>query len=245
MENHNTQIETSIFWEKRPFEATSLIAFSANACDFENILDVGANTGIYTLVAGSANKNANIIAIEPIVSIFNLLEKNVKKNKFNATCLNIAATNVNKLVTIWDFDTEISSSASLKKGFRDNTKAVQVQGMRLENILINNNFSNRLLIKIDVESHEPQVLIGMKNIIDDPKSELIILIEILSDENAVEVESILINKNFKYFMVYDDLNKVVCCTELKAFSGLNYFIVSNKCIDDFKYRLTYKNIKIY
>jgi tRNA1(Val) A37 N6-methylase TrmN6 len=34
----------------------------------ETILDVGANTGVYALVAGAVNKKAKIFAFEPGVS---------------------------------------------------------------------------------------------------------------------------------------------------------------------------------
>ena len=55
------------------------------------ILDIGANTGIYGLVAKSiAPTSSSVIFFEPIPRAVSLLEKNLIQNKFEAKVLNLA-----------------------------------------------------------------------------------------------------------------------------------------------------------
>ncbi len=45
------------------------------------ILDIGANTGAYTLVACAANSNCKVIAFEPVPRVFERLHQNLETNK--------------------------------------------------------------------------------------------------------------------------------------------------------------------
>ena len=58
------------------------------------VLDIGAHSGIYSLVAASANKQSSIVAFEPHPKNFDLLCKNIQINEFsNITSDNRAISN--------------------------------------------------------------------------------------------------------------------------------------------------------
>jgi hypothetical protein len=57
------------------------------------VFDIGANTGIYSLVAKSVNPGAIIYAFEPSIHSFKKLELNNKINNFNIICEQLAVSN--------------------------------------------------------------------------------------------------------------------------------------------------------
>ncbi|MGB6063297.1 MAG: FkbM family methyltransferase [Desulfomonilaceae bacterium] len=50
------------------------------------ILDIGANTGIYSLIACAANGSSRVIAFEPVPSIFEYLVCNLRLNGWEVRC---------------------------------------------------------------------------------------------------------------------------------------------------------------
>ena len=58
------------------------------------VLDIGAHSGIFSLIAASANKQSSIVAFEPHPKNFDLLCKNIQINEFsNITSDNRAISN--------------------------------------------------------------------------------------------------------------------------------------------------------
>jgi len=67
------------------------------------VLDIGAYSGIYSLVAASANNQSRIIALEPHPRNFDLLYKNIQINGFsNITTENLALSNKTGQVTFYN-----------------------------------------------------------------------------------------------------------------------------------------------
>ncbi len=233
--NFNTQLETSLFWTKSTYELDlSLMCFAELAKIATHILDVGANTGIFAIAAASANESARVFAIEPNYSNFTALKANVKRNNLTIICLNVAATNQTRLVTLWDFPTEISYSASLEKEFRDGQGAIpnEVLGIKLDQILIDATPSSLLLAKIDVESHEAEVIRGMSVALANNHSQIIYVVEIIRAKVAIELMSILPSDKFAYFNINDKSKMIGQMPNLCVIDGgMNYLIVSLNILD--------------
>ena len=64
-------------WEKESLKIWAKLSQRA-----QTIIDIGANTGIYSLISQNNNINAKIIAIEPVDLNYNILVKNIERNKF-------------------------------------------------------------------------------------------------------------------------------------------------------------------
>ena len=231
--NFNTELETSLFWTKSIAEVeTSLLCFTALAKIATTILDVGANTGIFVVAASSVNKNATTFAIEPNYTNFMGLKANVTRNGLPVSCLNLAATSENKLVTLWDFPQEISYSASLEQEFREGqgTIAVNVFGIKLDVILINIQPSDLILMKIDVESHEAEVVRGMSTVLEDAERQIIFLMEVIRDGVGRDLGELLNSNRFAYFQVNEESRELLQTVELTTFDGFNYLIVSRNIL---------------
>ena len=97
MKSYGASLENSIFWAgiTGEWEAASVKLWMKLAKDAEIIFDVGANTGIYALVAKTINPNAKVYAFEPIERIFEKLAYNNQLNNFDISCLKYGVSDKN------------------------------------------------------------------------------------------------------------------------------------------------------
>ena len=110
------------------------------------ILDIGANVGIYSLIAKSENPNAKIIAFEPSRKIYPELIVNMDLNNFDIKCERIALSNSNKEQTFFDstleqFPTSGSLSAAKLKDRTSNLDEIleyTVVCTTLDDYVVNN-----------------------------------------------------------------------------------------------------------
>jgi len=119
-------------------------------------IDVGANVGSYTLLAGGA-VGASCIAIEPILSTFCHLRKNIALNdlKHKAKLLNVAVGNEQgkiRFTSGLDTENHVMSEAEV-----NSSDTLEVDITTLDNIIGDLKPS---LIKIDVEGFETNVIAG-------------------------------------------------------------------------------------
>lgn len=86
MLNHfGLQCENEIFWMgwKHNWEKESIKVWGKLCKDSQIILDIGANTGIYSLVAKTINPNSKVYAFEPELFFYDMLQKNNSLNNFD------------------------------------------------------------------------------------------------------------------------------------------------------------------
>jgi len=132
--------------------------------------DIGANTGIFSLVASDIVKPGFVFAFEPDPETFSDLCFNIQANgKRNVVALNLAISNATHLFTI-THNPAHSGLASVKRP-RNGTVAeisrveehivVGIEPQRLE-MLRDLTRDRRIGIKIDVEGHEFNVLQGLQ-----------------------------------------------------------------------------------
>ncbi len=165
-----------------------------------SFLDIGANQGIYTLIASKNRNIKKVYSFEPVPDNFKSLKKNIKLNSFNRiTAINaaISSQNKNRYISFDKFHTG-SSSLDLKKNNTNKLVKIKTINFKYLNKLIKLDYN--LIIKIDVEGHEFVVL---KQIV---KSNLIkkvdyIYIEInFKRNNLMKIRKIL--KKFNFIQIY-------------------------------------------
>ena len=131
-------------------------------------IDVGANVGHYSHAVKTAIESAIIYAIEPHPKTFLELEKSAIQCGYHA--FNIAFSDHSSLVNIFDYilsdsNDYYSTHASLYKDAlpHKNDKEIkryEVQAIKLDQFLIDRKIDRVNLLKIDVEGHEFNVLMG-------------------------------------------------------------------------------------
>ncbi len=133
-------------------------------------VDVGANIGSYTILAGAAI-GAKCVSIEPIPSTFYLLLDNVNINQIydKVTALNIGiGDKEGKIRFTYELDT-VNHVATDKD---INVSTILVDVKKLDDILTS---VAAFLIKIDVEGFEASVIAGADNVLSNKCTNVIIM----------------------------------------------------------------------
>jgi FkbM family methyltransferase len=193
IQHYGYDIETDIFWLglSGGWEKISLTIWIELCKQASMIIDVGANTGIYGLVAKSVQPNANVYCIEPVQRIYRKLVNNCNLNHYDIRCLRWAASNYDGEGIIYDLPTEHVYKVTLNKNTNPSfpVSPCPVRTMRLATMIKEENISKIDLIKIDVESHEPDVLEGMGEYL--PSMRPTILLEIWNNQVGHRVEKLV------------------------------------------------------
>lgn len=228
MMHYGFQVENDLFWAGfKNWESVSLDLWKKLSKQSKTIIDVGANTGIYSLIAGAVNRTASIYAFEPLV--FNQLQTNVRLNNFNITPLQIAASNSNGVATFFTDSTDFSYTASLNKSHFEefNKIELKVKTQTLDSFCEENNLIPDL-VKIDVERYEPEVIEGFMGTIKRHLPTM--LIEVLDESIGSRLNELLKDVSYRYYSINEtkgtckqipQINKseefnILACTEQVA-----------------------------
>jgi FkbM family methyltransferase len=154
-------------------------------------IDIGANTGIFSIYAASANPKLNVLCFEPHPSNFDRLAKNISINSttnVNAFSNAVGATK-RDIEFVIPADLGISATASANEVFASNFHPIDYKRISVKQISIDETLRDLPLtfldvIKIDVEYYELEVLKGAKATLQNKRPSVII--EILQYEYLVE-----------------------------------------------------------
>ncbi len=143
----------NIYCGLHEFNEMAFLLHFLRADDF--FVDVGANAGAYTILAGGAVGAAGI-ALEPVPSAFSRLTTNVQANRLSerVTCLNLGVGNRE---TELKFTSTLDCINHVVLDGKASEDLIEVSVNRLDTILGDRRPS---LIKIDVEGYETPVLQG-------------------------------------------------------------------------------------
>ena len=141
------------------------------------LVDVGANTGIYTIKSAKylSESGGQVVALEPSPEMLATLQKNVEANGLNNVRLrNVCAGDRTHTAVFWrNFERPIAFS--LVK-FDEKATSMSVLVVSLDDLLSWEDISRLDYLKIDAEGAEQQIIFGAKKTIE--KFRPIILIEI-------------------------------------------------------------------
>jgi FkbM family methyltransferase len=238
---YGRQIEAACFWNGiEAFERSTIDLWRQLARDAHVIVDVGANTGIYSLVAKAVNSQANVYAFEPIKRVYQILESNVALNAESwydspeIRTIQVALSDYDGTGEMFDLPVEHMYTASLNKDIhleRGNkmlsvTEIVKVQ--RLETFCASHAVIPDL-IKIDVESHEPSVLRGMGDLLK--RHQPIFICEIWNNTVGEAVEAALNGCGYSFVAIGDTLTKTTHIRNDEPEKGyINYLLASDRLL---------------
>lgn len=227
------QVENDLFWTGLDkWEQVSLNLWKKLSRQSNLIIDIGANTGVYSLISGAENKRASIFAFEPLV--YEQLAENVRLNDFNIRPSNIAISNRNGEASFFTDSKDFSYTASLNKNHQANWNKIEikVKTQTLDSFCTENNIIPDL-VKIDVERHEPEVIEGFIGTIKRHLPTM--LIEVLDEEIGVRLRDLLKDTPYQYYSINEtkgtckrmdrmgkseEFNVLVCTKEVARSLGL-------------------------
>lgn len=125
--------------------------------------DIGANMGVFTLLAASKIKQGKIFAFEPIPQALRMLYQNIRINNLDdrVTVLEKVASDKDGLENFNIENFNEFSYISANKGLNN----ITVSSVRLDTFCKKNNIRFIDLIKIDVEGAEMMVLKGLEELL--------------------------------------------------------------------------------
>lgn len=124
--------------------------------------DIGTNIGPFSILANQ--QGAKVISFECSPSTCILLRKNLALNKIeHAKVINAAVGNFDGIVNVTDDEGSGKNAIVTEK---NNKKSVQVKAITLDSFVSCSNYPEPTYVKMDTEGNEPNVIKGMKRILE-------------------------------------------------------------------------------
>lgn len=209
--NNAFLLETNIFWlgmERYSWEKMTRSIWVELCRTSDTIFDIGANSGIFAVLAKAYNPASKVVAFEPQPNIFYVLKKNNEINGFDIRCENCALSDKEGEMPFYNtgeasFTYENTTAGSLNKNWRTNLQmSIMVVVKELRNYLEQNNIAKIDLIKIDVETFEFEVLSGYGQGLSLHKP--IIILEIQDRKIGKNVESLFEPGAYSFFNIDEE-----------------------------------------
>lgn len=207
--NTGTLIENQLFWKGiNGFEPNSLKIWIKLCRISDVIFDIGANTGVYSLIAKSENPTSTVYAFEPVERVFTILSKNFAINRFNVSHHMKAISDKDGQGMFYDNDEEHTLSVVLNVDRSDEQylHKVHVKTIKLDSFIEHHNIQNIDLLKIDVETHESEAFNGFKKYLKIYKPTIIV--EIIREHVASSLSEQLSGLGYNYFYINEPFGGV-------------------------------------
>ncbi len=193
-------IGRALFWTGiSGWEAETTPTFLRLAQRARLFLDIGANTGVYSLLACAANPEVTVIAFEPTPDTHRQLVANIEVNGWRDRCAarKEAVSNFSGSAKLHVPAGRAPSSASLHPGgFRQmRGDELEVPVTTIDSLVSGGQPVD--LVKIDVEGLEDKVLEGMQGVL--ARSLPDIIVECNQDGPFRAVEALLAGFGYKFF----------------------------------------------
>ena len=225
-----TALENSVFWMGvyKGWEPETVKVWEVLSKECRVIIDIGANSGLYSLLAKSVNPRCVVYSFEPSEKMRQVLVGNIDNNHFDIFIRPEALSNRLGKADFYDTLYNAQTSASLNPYIIKNQldkemiQVYQVPTMTLDHFSDEQKLSALDLIKLDVEMHEAEVVEGGLEAISTFRPFMIV--EILNDSIGMNIQKSLQNQNYKYFQLAE--NKLSETALLTYHPGsFNYLLV--------------------
>lgn len=198
-------IGRQLYWrDLKHWEAETTAVFYTLAKQARLTLDVGANTGVFALLACAANPRGRVIAFEPVPQVYRKLAENIQINAWGDRCVARPEAVSNFIgKTQFHIPTEdVPTSGSLNtEGFRHfKGELVEVPVTTLDAVCPPGQRVD--LMKIDVEGFEHLALDGARRVLAESAPTLIL--ECLPDGPCEAMNAILSEYKYRFFHLRHD-----------------------------------------
>jgi FkbM family methyltransferase len=171
------------------YESPLPIVYAALAAKAQDVLDVGANSGLYALIAASCNARAAIYAFEPFPPAIRSLRANIALNRWQSRIEVIEgaagerAGSFKLYVPAKSHGNTLETSCSLESTFRsEHDSVLDVQVTPLDTFVASRGVQRVSLLRADVEGAEYRVIEGAQEVLRTHRP--FVLVEVLSDAAA-------------------------------------------------------------
>lgn len=196
------RIARNLYWNNFSFEPSTQPVFEKLITIVTTFLDVGANIGYYSIKGKIFNPDLDVYSFEILDFNASILNKNIELNKLNISVQPVAVSNTNNTIKInvapedtVDVGYSVTDSKNLE-GYNTISK----KSITLDRFAeIKNIEHEEILIKMDIEGHEPAALEGAKNLLKNNQPYLII--EIVRKSTVKKINEIFKNLDYNYYWI--------------------------------------------
>jgi FkbM family methyltransferase len=154
-------------------------------------VDIGANIGYFSLLASRiVGKSGRVVAIEPSLPTFGLLQRNLSLNRArNVRAVNVAVSDREEEMDLFLHPANDSGRATMAKEWADGQgyhRGSRVRALPLNRVLENSEIRAARLIKIDVEGYEGHILPDLLQLLPNCRNDLEIIVEVTPSALAQE-----------------------------------------------------------
>lgn len=149
--------------------------------------DIGANIGLYSTLCKHVFPEAEVYAFEPVPDTINVATSIAEANAAAINFKKLALSDESGSATLY-LSTVSDASNSLVAGFRQSVGTIQVRKNTLDRF-VRNNEAVPTVVKIDVEQHEREVLVGAVKTLRRHKP--VLILEILPGQDGETRSAIL------------------------------------------------------
>jgi len=199
-------IEWHIF-SKGNYESAVTSCFERLVQSGSTVLDIGAHTGYYTLMASMrVGIRGRVHAFEPTSDLFARLEANVQLNGLQNVVLNrVAVCNVEGEMRIYKASGENSGNSSIVKRADTEPAPVAVRATTIDGYVARNRLERVDLVKLDIEGAELLALKGGEKTLVQYQPDLICEVypKLLSaaGSSVSELAGFLTSLGYKAFLI--------------------------------------------
>ncbi len=204
--NQTSYVTKLLYWNgASQFEYTSI--FERLAKKIDSFMDIGANTGYYSILATAVNRKISVHSFEPAQGPAHYLRKNIVINQFgnNIKAHDIALSDKESEVEFYEVQNakyrylahNLGGVGSLKKESDSKRTSTIVKTLPLDKFVVRENIQKIDLIKIDTEGTEHLILNGGRQTISQFKP--IIICETLFHQIEKELESIMKSHGYEFY----------------------------------------------
>jgi len=198
-------IARALYWNPGgSWEWQTLRVFRSLAKTSRVVLDIGAHTGVYSLLACAVNAHSKVIAVEPCPVVYRLLQRNIMINGFSSRIqpLALAASSMKGFSKLY-VPAKFLTMATLRP---DGWGGVLGDPIEVPCATVDSICSEILgesvdLIKMDVEGWEDRVLQGSQEVL--AKDSPVLIIECAPEGPLKEVGRILSTFSYRFFSLHD------------------------------------------
>ena len=199
-------ISNQVFWRGwSGYEPETTPLFFELARDAAVVIDVGAYVGFYSVLAGLANRGSRIFAFEPMGDNAERLRRHIELNRLeNVESVHAAVAADPGEAELFHTPGDHPSSTSLVRDFmsaHQDVKSSIVPAIALDPFLEERGVGPVSLVKLDIETGEPDALRGMRRTLERDKPP--IFCEVLSDDVGAQLETILTPLGYRFYHLTD------------------------------------------
>jgi FkbM family methyltransferase len=216
--NNDDLVALSIGWTGDYLPASTRL-WQALATDATMILDIGAYTGYFGLLAARAAPGADIVCFEPLASNFARLELNLALNdarNVRALAAAVAGADAKTELRVFAGGDCLPLDAALLAERRPTLRSETVSAMRIDSIRTAHGNAAPELIRIDAGGVTGEIVAGMAQTSRDLPSDLLVAREPTGCER---LDDELRRRGYRFYAINEESSTVVASERLVPAAG--------------------------